>query len=343
MPVRPNVAAPRVAAVVIAGGRGTRFWPLSRRSHPKQVLAIGGGESLLAQTLRRVEGIAARSVVVTGPDMEAAVRAEAKGAEVIVEPSGRNTLPAIAWGTLVAWQGGSDTVVVLPSDHHVARPEALRAALQSAVALAQGGALVTLGVRPTRAETGFGWIEADGDRVMRFVEKPPHGVAEAMFTGGRHLWNAGMFAFRVDAFRAALSRHAPATAAALSAIESGTPVAEAWTATDATSIDYGVMEKHDDVRVVPLDCGWSDVGSWTALEEVVERGPGGAVIARVVSAIDAHDNLVHAEGKLVALLGVEGLVVVDTPDALLVARREDAQRVREVLADLDARQLSRYT
>lgn len=332
-----------VAAVVLAGGRGTRFWPLSRRARPKQVLAIGGGASLLTRTLARVEGLAQHAVVVTGPDMEDAVRAEAAGAEVIVEPSGRNTLPAIAWGAWVAARRGAHTVVVLPSDHHVARPEALAAALDSAVRLAESGALVTLGVRPTRAETGFGWIEAEGDRVLRFVEKPPQAVADQLLAGGRHLWNAGMFVFRVDAFRRALSRHTPATAAALQALDQGASLAEAWPTMDATSVDYAVMEKHDDVRVVPLDCGWSDVGSWTALDEVVERGPAGAVVAAALCTLDARDNLVHAEGKLVALLGVEGLVVVDTPDAILVARRGDAQRVRELLADLDARGLSRYT
>ncbi|MBM4392612.1 MAG: mannose-1-phosphate guanylyltransferase [Deltaproteobacteria bacterium] len=330
-------------ALVLAGGRGTRFWPLSRRARPKQVLAVGGGESLLARTLARAGGLAEGAVVVTGPDMEAAVRAESGAARVIVEPSGRNTLPAIAWGTLVAAEHGADTVMVLPSDHHVSRPEALREALGKAIGLAQSGALVTLGVRPTRAETGFGWIEADGNRVARFVEKPPQAVADSLYLGGRHLWNAGMFVFRVDAFRVALARHAPATAAALDRIAGGEPVAACWSSMDATSIDYAVMEKHDDVRVVPLDCGWSDVGSWTALDEVVAAGPGGALVCAERVAIEASGNLVHAEGKLVALVGVHDLVVVDTPDALLVMRRDEAQRAREVLADLDARGLSRYT
>lgn len=331
-------------ALVLAGGRGTRFWPLSRRARPKQVLAVGGGESLLARTLSRVGGLAEGAVVVTGPDMEAAVREESGRAHVIVEPSGRNTLPAIAWGTLVAAERGADTVIVLPSDHHVSRPEALATALLEAVQIAQSGALVTLGVKPTRAETGFGWIESTPDgRVARFVEKPPQAVADALLAGGRHLWNAGMFVFRVDAFRAALSRHAPATAAALDRIASGEPVGACWSSMDATSIDYAVMEKHDHVRVVPLDCGWSDVGSWTALDEVVAPGPGGAVVCAERVAIESSGNLVHAEGKLVALVGVRDLVVVDTPDALLVMRRDEAQRAREVLADLDARGLSRYT
>lgn len=338
--------SPTLGAVVLAGGRGTRFWPLSRRARPKQVLDLTGEGTLLARTLARLDGLvpAGARWVVTGPDMVDVVRPECGPAAVLVEPSARNTLPAIALGAWTAAQGGADTVVVLPSDHHVARPEALVAALREAAALAQGGALVTLGIRPTRAETGFGWIEpaADG-RVARFVEKPPQPVADALFAGGVHLWNAGIFVFRVDALRAALQAHCPGTARALAALDAGASVEAAWPLTEATSLDYGVLERHDDVRVVPLDCGWSDVGSWTALDEVLPARPWGAGVCKEMVEIDAAHNLVHADGKLVALVGVHDLVVVDTPDALLVARREDTQRVREVLAALDARGLVRYS
>jgi mannose-1-phosphate guanylyltransferase len=336
----------RSGAVILAGGRGTRFWPLSRRQRPKQVLSIAGGASLLARTLARVAPMcpSRTTVVVTGPDMVEAVRPECGEAEVLVEPSGRNTLPAIAWGALEAGRRGAETVVVLPSDHFVRDEEALGAALAEAFRVASGGSLVTLGIRPTRAETGFGWIEPGaGGRVARFVEKPPQAVADALFAGGSHLWNSGIFVFRVDAFRAALAEHAPATAEALDSIEAGFPVEAAWSRMDATSIDYAVMERHDDVRVVPVDCGWSDVGSWTALDEVLPAQPWGAGVAGEVVAVDAARNLVHAGDKLVALLGVEGLVVVDTPDAVLVARREEAQRVRELMVALDARGLGRFT
>ena len=335
-----------VAAVILAGGRGTRFWPLSRKARPKQVIDVTGEGSLLALTLARLNGMvpAGRRFVVTGPDMVEAVRPEATGAQLLVEPSGRNTLPAIAWGAWAAEKAGADTVIVLPSDHAVRDAGALRAALSLAVEAAQGGALVTLGVRPTRAETGFGWIEpGDGGRVARFVEKPSQVVADALFAGGKHLWNAGMFVFRVDALRAALAEQCAGAAAALGSLDGGADVASVWERMEATSLDYGVLERHRDVRVVALDCGWSDVGSWPALDEVLPAFPWGTGVAAEVVDVDARRNLVHAEGKLVALVGVEDLIVVDTGDALLVARREDAQRVREVLTTLDARGRSRYT
>lgn len=336
----------RLGAVVLAGGRGTRFWPLSRREKPKQVLDLMVEGTLLAATLRRLDGLVdpERRLVVTGPDMAEAVRAESGSAAVVVEPSGRNTLPAIAWGAWEAGRLGADTVLVLPSDHHIARPDALTAALLEAVAVAQTGALVTLGITPTRAETGFGWIEpGPGGRVARFVEKPPQQVADTMFSGGSHLWNAGMFAFRIDAFRAALAAHAPATAAVLDSLDQGIPLAEAWLRTDATSIDYALMERHDNVRVVALDCGWNDVGSWPALDALLAPSPWGVGVCAEMVDFESTGNLVHAEGKLVALVGITDLIVVDTSDVLLVARRQDAQRLRDVLAALDARGLTRYT
>ncbi len=333
-----------VGAVILAGGRGTRFWPLSRRARPKQVLDLTGEGTLLARTLARLDGVATGPwLVVTGPDMLDAVRPEAVGAELIVEPSARNTLPAIALGTWEAGRRGAEVVVVLPSDHHVANVTAFAHALSQAISVSQRGSLVTLGVRPTRAETGFGWIEpAQDGRVARFVEKPPQAVADALFAGGRHLWNAGIFVFRVDAFRAALRLHCAGTAAALDRLDGGATAAEVWPSCEATSLDYGVMERHADVRVVPLDCGWSDVGSWPALDEVLPAAPWGAGLCKEMVEIDARRNLVHAEGKLVALVGVDDLIVVDTPDVILVARRSDAQRVRELLEVLDARGLARY-
>ncbi|MSQ02351.1 MAG: mannose-1-phosphate guanylyltransferase [Myxococcales bacterium] len=333
-----------VGAVILAGGRGTRFWPLSRRARPKQVLDLTGEGTLLARTLSRLDGVVTGPrLVVTGPDMLEAVRAEAAGAELIVEPSARNTLPAIVLGAWQAGLRGAELVVVLPSDHHVAMPDAFSMALGQAIAVSQGGALVTLGVRPTRPETGFGWIEPGADgRVARFVEKPPQAVADALFGGGRHLWNAGIFVFRLDAFRAALRQHCPGSAAALERLDRGAGLAEVWPSFEATSFDYAVLERHPDVRVVPLDCGWSDVGSWPALDDVLPAAAWGAGLCKEMVEIDARRNLVHADGKLVALVGVDDLIVVDTPDVILVARRSHAQRVRDVLEVLDARGLARY-
>jgi mannose-1-phosphate guanylyltransferase len=174
------------------------------------------------------------------------------------------------------------------------------------------------------------------------VEKPPAHVAEALFAGGRHLWNAGMFAWTTGALLDAVRAHLPGTARMIAGLDAGRPVGEVWAESEATSIDYGVMERARGIRVVPVDFGWSDVGSWPALLEVLPPGPGGVVVGDAVVARAARDNVVHAQGKLVALLGVEGLIVVDTPDALLVARRSDAQDVRLLLEEIERRGLGRH-
>lgn len=337
-------------AVVLAGGRGTRFWPLSRRALPKQCLSLDGGPTLLQRTVARTGLPPERVLVVTGPDMEAAVRAQLPpGVHVLVEPSGRNTAPAVAWAALEVERRGGDAFAVLPSDHWIRDEEGFRATLADAARAAADGSLVTLGIRPTRPETGFGWIEpgdADGRPglpVRRFVEKPPLASAEAMLAGGRHLWNAGMFVWRTDAILAAVDAHLPGTAAALAALRAGAPIAEAWTRMEATSVDYGVMERAAGIRVVPADFGWSDVGSWPALAEVLPAGPGGVAVADAQVALRAAGNVVYAPGRLVALVGIEGVVVVDTDDVLLVARVADAQDVRAVLEEVERRGFARYS
>ncbi|MFN7146515.1 MAG: sugar phosphate nucleotidyltransferase, partial [Myxococcota bacterium] len=178
--------------------------------------------------------------------------------------------------------------------------------------------------------------------VRRFVEKPPLDVAEALLAGGKHLWNAGMFVFTTRAMLDAVDAHMPGARAMITALRCGRPVAEAWGLSEATSIDYGVMERSDRIRVVPVDVGWSDVGSWPALLDVLPAGEGGVSVAEAVVARNAANNIVHAQGKLVALLGVEDLIVVDTPDALLVARRSDAQEVRLLLEEIERRGLGRH-
>ncbi len=344
---------PDFYAVVLAGGRGTRFWPLSRRSVPKQCLSIDGGPTLLQRTLARTGLPPERILVVTGPDMVEPVRAQIPGVEVLVEPSPRNTAPAIAWATWEVARRGGTACAILPSDHVIADEPAFRASLAHAVDVAATGALVTLGVRPTRAETGYGWIEPeDGpepgrpdrtDRpVRRFVEKPPLETAERLLAGGRHLWNAGMFVWTPKALLDAVAQHLPGTAAMLAQLDAGASVEEAWGLSDATSIDYGVLERARGIRVVPVDFGWSDVGSWPALLDVLPPGEGGVAVAEAVVARRAEGNIVHAAGKLVALLGVDDLIVVDTPDALLVARRSDAQEVRLLLEEVERRGLGRY-
>jgi mannose-1-phosphate guanylyltransferase len=329
-------------AVVLAGGRGTRFWPLSRRAVPKQCLSLDGGPTLLQRTVARTGLPAERVLVVTGPDMVDAVRAQLPDAQLLVEPSPRNTAAPIAWAALEVERRGGAGCFVLPSDHVVADEPAFRAALAAAAQVASRGGLVTLGVRPTRPETGFGWIEAGPGAgvdvpVRRFVEKPPLAVAERLLAGGRHYWNAGMFVWTPRALLDAVDAHLPGTAAMIGRLREGADIADAWGASEATSIDYGVLERAAGLRVVPVDFGWSDVGSWTALDEVLPASEGGVSVARAVVALRAEGNIVHAADKLVALLGVHDLVVVDTPDVLLVARREDAQEVRALLEAVERR------
>jgi mannose-1-phosphate guanylyltransferase len=341
--------------VVLAGGRGTRFWPLSRRALPKQCLSLDGGPTLLARAIARSGLPASRVLVVTSAEVADAVRAESGGAEVLVEPSGRGTAPAIAWAARAVRARGGDRMVVLPADHVVLDEDAFAGALVAAWAAADAGALVTLGIRPTRPETGFGWIEPDtrdagnageSRRVRRFLEKPPLPVAERLLLAGEALWNAGIFVWTLDALEGALAAWLPRTVATLDSVAAGTPLVDAWCDVDAISIDHGVLERAASdgrVAVVPVACGWSDVGAWSALPELLPAGEGGSVLADAVVALRASGNVVHAPGRLVALADVDGLVVVDTPDVLLVTTRASAQAVRDLVAEVERRGWVRYT
>lgn len=358
--------------VIMAGGRGTRFWPLSRRHRPKQVLALAGEESLLRQTVDRLLPLAPaeRILVVTGPDMEAAVRAELDALppeNVLVEPSGRNTAPCIGWAAVEIERraGPSATVAVLPSDQVIEHPERLQAALALALKVAASSeAIVTLGITPSRPETGFGYLElgervnVEGTsgaedrggegltvrRVACFREKPDLERARQYVDGGQHLWNAGMFAFTVSTMRSAFAQHLPRSAAALDRLlVEPDRLAELWLELEATSIDYGVMERASTTLTVPCDPGWSDVGAWPAVGELLPALPGGRGRALDCIAVDAEGNTVLVPDKLIALVGVRDLVVVDTSDALLVMHLDRAQELRRVLAELDARGLDRLT
>ena len=340
-------------AVVLAGGGGARLWPLSRRSHPKQCLTLGGEASLLRRTVDRLAPLVPteRVLVVTGPDMVDAVRADLPdlpAGAILVEPQGRNTAPCVAWAAIeVARRASPEApLLVLPADHAVARPAALREALGAAAqAAADTGALVTLGVPPDRPATGFGYLELgepagrfgglEARRVARFVEKPDLARAQAFVDGGRHLWNAGMFAFTARALSAAVAAHLPRTAAALAPVRADPGALQgAWPETDAISLDFGVMERAANILTVPCDVGWSDLGAWDQVGPSYPAVPGGRGLARRVVAIDAAGCLVHAPGKAVALVGVQDLVVVDTQDALLVLDRRRAQDVRAILRQL---------
>lgn len=345
-------------AVILAGGRGTRFWPRSRRDLPKQCLALDGARTLVQQTVDRLGDLVPpeRVLVVTGPDMQAVVAdqlPELPPDNVLVEPRGRNTAPCIAWALAVVQARGGDAMVVLPSDHRIEDPERFREVLRGAVAAARDtGALVTLGQTPTRAETGYGYLQLGEQvgawehqrvlRVGRFVEKPDAATAQRYLDGGNHLWNGGMFVWTTEALDQALQAHLPRTAAGVARLRAGTPVEEVWGELDATSIDYGVLERHDAVLTVPCEFGWSDLGSWQAMTQVLPATPWGW--GRVDDAVvhDADNCVVDVPQRLVALLGVEGLVVVDTGDVLLVADLERSQEVPKLLEVLRRRGLDTY-
>jgi mannose-1-phosphate guanylyltransferase len=347
--------------LVMAGGRGTRFWPLSRSARPKQCIALEGQRSLIQQTVHRLSGLVGPEcvLVATGRDMEHVIREQLPQLPTenfLVEPRGRNTAPCIAWGAVeIARRWGGDTVMaVLPADHMFADEQAFRHVLAAAAeGASRTNSLVTIGIQPTRPETGYGYLKVGGElgrwggqpflRVRRFVEKPDAETAQAFLDSGEYLWNAGMFCWTVDAIRDAYREYLPGTWAAMEALtHKPGSIEQLWERFDATSVDYGVMERSRGVLTVPADLGWSDVGAWSALPEVLPSGPGGTLVSADKVVIDARSNVVHSPDKLAALLGVEGLVVVDTPDVIFIGRLDRAQDIRLINEELERRGLQRF-
>ncbi len=343
---------PRLYALILSGGAGTRLWPRSRRSRPKQFLDLVGDRTLLEDTVERVAEIipSERIFAVAPPEHRLLIHEqlpELRADHVVVEPYPRGNAAAIGLAMAALQAFDPDAVVaVLPSDHVVDKRAKFRDVLLAATAAAEHGDLVTLGIAPERPDTGFGYIEAGErlevgaalpvHRVRRFIEKPKREAAEKMLAAGGHYWNAGMFVWRVGDIVAAYHEHLPNTARALDAVTEavGSPryeavLAEVWEETDRTTIDYGVFEKAANVAVVPADIGWHDVGSWSRLAEIVQRADNWSSDGHV--AVDSSGNYAWAPGKTVALVGVEGLIVVDTPDALLIASRERSEEVKEVV------------
>jgi len=346
--------------VLLAGGSGTRFWPRSRLRLPKQLLPIAARRTMLEETLARLAPLVrpARTWVVTTAPHARAVRAalpRVPAGQVLVEPAARNTAAAIALAALhVARRSRTAPMAILPADHVIGDARAFRADLGLALEVAERtGALVTLGVVPTQPETGYGYIrvgepvEGQGDRVAwvrAFVEKPDRRRAEALLAEEGTLWNAGIFAWRADVVLDALRRHLPAVLAPIeAALARGGPaaMARAYRRVPTVSIDTGLLERARQVAVVRTRFAWSDVGSWSALEALWRDGGSNAVRGRTI-AIDSAGCVVDSPARLVALLGVENLVVVDTPDALLVCRKDRAQDVRLVVEELRRRRLGRY-
>ena len=327
------MTSPPIRPVILSGGAGTRLWPLSRSGRPKQFLALAGPESLLKATAERASGWG-RAIVVAPLDQEAAVRSEVPDARLVLEPCARGTAAAVALAALAAEAG--ELLLIMPSDHHIEDEAAFRAAVAVAAPLAAEGWLVTFGIEPDRAETGYGYIRRGGGlapgafKVERFAEKPDRPTAQAWLAEGGWSWNAGIFLFERESILDALRRHAPAVlAAAQGDFESG----------PSAPIDTAVMEKAERVAVVPTAMGWTDIGSWVALHALGPVDGDGNLLAGDVVAPDSRNCLVRSDGPVVVALGVEDLVIVATERAVLVVPRGETQRVREAIDALEARRL----
>jgi len=352
-------ASGHVVPVILSGGAGTRLWPVSRSGRPKQLIALTEEHTMLQATARRTRDSSrfAPPMVVAnfahaGQITEQLEEVGLAPAALILEPVARNTAPAIALAAHEALAHDADAVLlVMPSDHVVADDEAFAAAIDSALPVVAGeGWLATFGITPTGPETGYGYIKhgasiAPGiDRALRFVEKPDRATARAYLEEGGYSWNGGIFLLRADAYLAALDAHAPEIAAAARAAMAGAvrdgpvvhPDRQAFAASPSDSIDYAVMEKAERVAVAPVSMGWSDVGSWDALHEIARKDDGGNALSGDVVAINAKDCLIRSEGPLVAAVGVSGLSIIATDDAVLVMPRGQSQDVKRAVEVLNA-------
>ena len=339
-----------IVPVILSGGSGTRLWPMSRPELPKQFLSLTSSQTMLQLTAERARGRGfGRPIVVANAahvgEVETQLAAIGLAPEALVlEPAGRNTAPAIALAALVA-PHPEDALLVMPSDHVIADLPAFHAAIDAALPLVGDGWLVTFGIEPDAPEVGYGWIQTGEEiapgvhRVARFVEKPPAPQAEAMLAAGGHSWNGGIFLFRADRYLAALAAHAPeilhacqqAMAAAHRDGVRTTPDAKAFASSPSDSIDYAVMEKAERVAVVPVQMGWSDVGSWDALHAISERDADENTQGGEVIMLDSRNCLIRSDRVRIAVVGVSDLVIVASGDDVLIVPRGRSQEVKKLL------------
>ncbi len=347
----------KVVPVILCGGAGSRLWPMSREARPKPFLKLNDGLSLLQHALKRALAIPGTAETLTVTNRELLFSTVDEYAELklppskrnfLLEPEARNTAPAIAAAaSYVAETHGPDTVLcVFPADHCIADVKKFLDAVQKAVALAQKERIVTFGIKPSHPETGFGYIEADGDRVVRFVEKPDLKTAKTFLAEERFLWNSGMFCFRADTMMSAMETHCPnVLEPARDSVRSARKgsgenynylelESEHFSQAAKISIDYAVMEKVKDSAVVAADFGWNDVGSWNALAELTDADENGNRTVGDVTAIDTNNSYISAEDRMIGTVGIDNLVVVDTADALLVASRDHVQDVKTLFETL---------
>ncbi|PTO97244.1 mannose-1-phosphate guanylyltransferase/mannose-6-phosphate isomerase [Vibrio sp. 10N.286.48.B8] len=359
-----------ILPVILAGGSGSRLWPLSRELYPKQFLNIAGEQSMLQQTLLRLQGLEAHlsdtecaaPFIICNEEhrfiaAEQARTANIQHSGILLEPVGRNTAPATALAALQALshsnsnqQNKSDPILlVLAADHHIAKTTEFQQTVARGVEYAKQGKLVTFGITPNAPETGYGYIKQGKPlshhafAIECFVEKPDLATAEQYISSGQHLWNSGMFMFRASRYLEELAEHRPEILAAckLALATQNTDLdfiridAEAFKSSPSDSIDYAVMEKTSHAAVIPMDVGWNDIGSWSAIWDVSDKDEHNNVIEGDVLTVDSQHNYIHAENKLVATVGVENLIIVETKDAILVANKDKVQGIKSIVSQLN--------
>ncbi|MES2571330.1 MAG: sugar phosphate nucleotidyltransferase [Verrucomicrobiota bacterium] len=345
--------------LILAGGSGERFWPLSRKTRPKQLLSLFSEETMLEATVRRLEGLVAveNILILTNSEQEPAVRAllpQFPAGNIVAEPAKRDTAAAISLGVgWIAARAPEATMIVLPADHVIQDTAAFQHTLQTAATAAQqSGDLVTIGIKPTWACPGFGYIEQGAPvalqgvssgpavyGVARFREKPSVELAESFLEKGNFRWNAGMFIWTIPAIVQALEKHAPALAEFVGAVRGSGDfdalLRDVFPTLPRISIDYAVLEKASRVLMVEAGFDWDDVGSWTAISKYLKSDGSGNSANTALKTLDAADNLVFSDQKtVVALMGVSDLIVVQTADALLICHRKDAERIKQLVADI---------
>jgi len=354
-----------VIPVILSGGSGTRLWPLSRKSYPKQLLPLTGGKySMLQETVLRVKSLGA-PIIVANEDHRFLVAEQlqqtgTKKFDILLEPVGKNTAPAIALAAFAALEKNPQAVIaVFPADHLIADQKAFHAALQVAIHAAQENQLVTFGIVPNQPETGYGYIRAaktnnrkknPGYRIQEFVEKPDLATAKRYLKNGNYYWNSGMFVFKASVFLAELEKHNPAILKSCRLAFEKAKVdldfvridKAAFATSPEDSIDYAVMEKTANAVMVPLDAGWSDLGSWSSVWDVMEKDNNNNVIVGDVIANDCSNSLFFAEDHLIAAIGVDDLVVIDTSDALLISRKDRVQDVKKIVDQMKASKRSEH-
>ncbi|MFV1998783.1 MAG: mannose-1-phosphate guanylyltransferase/mannose-6-phosphate isomerase [Acidimicrobiia bacterium] len=361
---RANGAAPYqvtpehdIVPVILSGGMGTRLWPASRRLRPKQLLALIGEDSMIQATVDRVHQVVSGTdpIIVTNVDhadeiQRILVDAGYADTKLIVEPVGRNTAPAVAVAALEVQRSGGDLMLILPADHSMTDLAAFSEALEAATEAAEAGYLVTFGISPSSPETGYGYIKSGEtivgrvSRVAEFKEKPDEATAASYLSSGEYLWNSGMFLLRASLYLDELETYAPDIAAASlqafqTATRSGSTIslgAAAFEACRSQSIDYAVMEPTERAAVIQADPGWSDVGSWRSMWEIADRPHEGNVVTGDVSTINVTNSYIRGGGRLIAAVGLDNTVIVDTPNAILVAAMDATQDVNAIVAELKA-------